>query len=221
MTNPFHDHLDECKQCRQNPWGLCAVGAKLLKDTAEASAGGTKFDLDTKVYDDLMEAYAAVFAENERLRERHEAHLKVIRDVTSDSIPKDEADEMRAQMASMIAEVGTLKGRLKIKETEEADLYYIQDTRSVVGNCAMFWGPNGCGYVCELNDAGVYPKDKALSIGRGRSSDVPWPKALIDANAVTHCRSDTMRRLEHENECCSCHGDAHTRPCKNCGKTPS
>jgi hypothetical protein len=219
MTNPFHNHLDECKQCRDNPWGLCVEGAKLLKDTAEASAAGAKYDLSTRAYDDLVGAYSAVFDENARLRERHEVHLKLVRDISTDSIPKDEADELHSQIAKMIAEIGTLKGRLKIKETEEKDLFYIQDGRQVVGNCALFWGPNGAGYVCDLNDAGVYSKDKALSIGRGRKSDIPWLKSVIDANAVLHCRNDTMRNLEKERECCSCHGDEYAQPCEHCGTT--
>ena len=31
MSNKFHDHLDTCKQCRENPFGLCIVGEELLK----------------------------------------------------------------------------------------------------------------------------------------------------------------------------------------------
>lgn len=31
----FHDHLDLCQQCRDNPFGLCPVGFGIL--TAESS----------------------------------------------------------------------------------------------------------------------------------------------------------------------------------------
>ena len=27
----FHDHLDECKQCREHPFALCTTGATLLR----------------------------------------------------------------------------------------------------------------------------------------------------------------------------------------------
>lgn len=31
MNPRFHDHLDACRQCRDNPWGLCAEGVAALK----------------------------------------------------------------------------------------------------------------------------------------------------------------------------------------------
>lgn len=30
----FHQHLDECEQCENNPFGLCETGAKLLHRAA-------------------------------------------------------------------------------------------------------------------------------------------------------------------------------------------
>jgi len=67
--------------------------------------------------------------------------------------------------------------------------YYVQDCRSVVGNCAMFWGPNRAGYVCSLDEAGVYSGDEA---SRMRDTDVAWPVETIEAIAVRHARSDQM-----------------------------
>lgn len=32
--NAFHAHLDQCEQCRNNPFGLCETGAKLLLGVA-------------------------------------------------------------------------------------------------------------------------------------------------------------------------------------------
>jgi hypothetical protein len=31
----FHSHLDECRRCREEPFNLCARGAKLLKTAVE------------------------------------------------------------------------------------------------------------------------------------------------------------------------------------------
>ncbi|GAH83684.1 unnamed protein product, partial [marine sediment metagenome] len=33
-TKRFHAHLDVCSQCENHPWGLCATGARLLKEAA-------------------------------------------------------------------------------------------------------------------------------------------------------------------------------------------
>jgi len=33
----FHNHLDVCKQCRDNPFGLCTVGASLLQQAGSAA----------------------------------------------------------------------------------------------------------------------------------------------------------------------------------------
>jgi hypothetical protein len=35
---PFHAHLDVCKRCEGQPFDLCPVGAKLLKQEVDARA---------------------------------------------------------------------------------------------------------------------------------------------------------------------------------------
>lgn len=32
-ADKFHKHLDECRQCREHPFGLCQVGHGLLMAT--------------------------------------------------------------------------------------------------------------------------------------------------------------------------------------------
>lgn len=68
-------------------------------------------------------------------------------------------------------------------------LFYILDTRSCCGNCALWWGPNGQGYVCDLNAAGKYTEaDK-----RGkRETDVFVPCEVAEANVVKHVRVDVQ-----------------------------
>lgn len=34
--NTFHDHLDGCTQCRENPMGLCAEGLRTLQAEVKA-----------------------------------------------------------------------------------------------------------------------------------------------------------------------------------------
>lgn len=76
--------------------------------------------------------------------------------------------------------------------------YYIWDMRSTVGNCALWWGPNGGGYVCDLREAGLYEKDEAMKIARCRGTDVAVPEHLARSIARQHVRADgeLQRALE-------------------------
>lgn len=62
-------------------------------------------------------------------------------------------------------------------------MFYIQDTRQFVGNCPMWWGPNGSGYVTRLDEAGRYTEQESIRQNRTRDTDVPWPCSEIDALA--------------------------------------
>ncbi len=62
-------------------------------------------------------------------------------------------------------------------------MFYIQDTRQFVGNCPVWWAPNGGGYVTRLDEAGRYTEQEAVKQNRTRDTDVPWPCAEIDAIA--------------------------------------
>lgn len=62
-------------------------------------------------------------------------------------------------------------------------MFYIQDTRQFVGNCPVWWGPGGGGYVTRLDEAGRYTEQEAVKQNRCRDTDIPWPCAEIEAIA--------------------------------------
>lgn len=64
---------------------------------------------------------------------------------------------------------------------EAVPLYYIQDTRSFIGNCPVFWGPDGNGYTTDLRQAGKYTFEKAMRQHFMRDTDLPWLCDEIDA----------------------------------------
>jgi len=68
-------------------------------------------------------------------------------------------------------------------------LYYVQDARSVVGNCGSWWAPNGAGYVCSIDDAGQYTGADVRSL---RETDVPWPIDHVMKHVVRHVRVDNQ-----------------------------
>lgn len=68
--------------------------------------------------------------------------------------------------------------------------FYLLDTRGAVGNCASWWCPDGKGYTCELDKAGLYFRDDAI---QNRGTDVPVPRSLAETLAIRHVRIDMLR----------------------------
>jgi len=74
-------------------------------------------------------------------------------------------------------------------------MYYIQDTRQIVGNCILWWCAESKGYTCELGEAGEYSGTEAAGM---READVPWPVAAVRKVVVQHVRSEGLARLREE-----------------------
>jgi hypothetical protein len=74
---------------------------------------------------------------------------------------------------------------------DERKDYYILDVRSVVGNCGLWWCPDGKGYTCNLDQAGLYSLSDAE---RQRETDVPVPRELAEKCAVRHVPLDRLRQ---------------------------
>jgi hypothetical protein len=62
-----------------------------------------------------------------------------------------------------------------------SSLFYLQDSRSYVGNDVLWWAKDGKGYTTDLSKAEVYTKEDAVRQNQCRGSDIPWPKEYIDA----------------------------------------
>lgn len=61
------------------------------------------------------------------------------------------------------------------------ELFYLQDSRSYVGNDMVWWTKGGGGYSTDLRKAEVYTKEKAIEMHKDRPTDIPWPVSYIDA----------------------------------------
>jgi hypothetical protein len=68
--------------------------------------------------------------------------------------------------------------------------YYIQDSRTYVGNCCLWWRPKSSGYTTNLNDAGIYP----LAETRHRETDIAWAVEDVDAVAMRTVEIQILRR---------------------------
>lgn len=79
------------------------------------------------------------------------------------------------------------------------ELYYLQDSRSIVGNSMIFWAKGGRGYTTDISNAEIYTKEKAISQHRSRETDIPWPKDYIDTRTwlvVDYQYTDISTALE-------------------------
>jgi len=96
-----------------------------------------------------------------------------------------EAEQMLEQFVSArIRAALTEKQGVALDEAPEA--YYLQDSRSFVGNSMVWWGKGKSGYFCGLEDAHVFSKEDAFAQHKSRSTDIPWPKQYIDGLASRH-----------------------------------
>lgn len=77
---------------------------------------------------------------------------------------------------------------------DNAPLFYVRDTRQVVGNCALWWAINGAGYTCELDQAGLYTTDEVKSMRRG--IDEPYPREQVEALVIKHVRVEDLHHLK-------------------------
>ncbi|MCA8328908.1 hypothetical protein [Burkholderia cepacia] len=60
-------------------------------------------------------------------------------------------------------------------------LFYVQDSRSFVGNDVLWWAQGGSGYTTDLRKAHVYTREEAQARHNERATDIPWPKDYIDS----------------------------------------
>jgi hypothetical protein len=73
--------------------------------------------------------------------------------------------------------------------------FYLQDSRSHVGDGLQFWGKDRRGYVTDLDASELFTQEQATS---HRDTDIPWPKDYIDARA--HWGVDHQLMDEHASD---------------------
>ena len=64
--------------------------------------------------------------------------------------------------------------------------FFVQDTRSIVGNSVTWWCTDGKGYTCDIRRAGVFDEDE---VAKMRDTDKPWPV------------EDILRLVQHHVDC--------------------
>jgi len=117
------------------------------------------------------------------------------------------------QCTKDIASIDALIDASRKGGSEAQPMFYIQDTRGFVGNCPMWWGPDGRGYVTRLDEAGRYTEEEAIQQNKARDTDIPWPCDEIDKLARPTVDFQHMRpRSERLAELVAQAGDAEVQP---------
>lgn len=76
-------------------------------------------------------------------------------------------------------------------------MFYLRDTRQVVGNCAYWWAHKSQGYTCHLELAGLYDREEADEIVNGDPwRTQAWPEHVVRAAASLQVDMQRLRRLE-------------------------
>ena len=77
-----------------------------------------------------------------------------------------------------------------------ARLFYLQDSRSFVGNDVLWWRKGGNGYTTDLREAETYTEADAQRLHVARNSDIPWPKDYIDDRSRPAVDFQKLKRVE-------------------------
>jgi hypothetical protein len=85
----------------------------------------------------------------------------------------------------------TTEAKKEARLANERGMFFILDTRTPVGNCALWWAKDSRGYTCDLDEAGIYTEAEARS---HRDTDVAVPCEVARKHTVVHCRLDWLRQ---------------------------
>lgn len=75
-------------------------------------------------------------------------------------------------------------------------LFYLQDSRSYIGNDVVWWAKNGNGYTTDISKAHLYTKEEAQRMHYNRATDIPWPKEYIEARTRPAVDAQYIKRKE-------------------------
>jgi len=91
----------------------------------------------------------------------------------------------------------------EVDEEQVTELFYVQDSREVIGNALLFWSKGG-GYTTDLREADLMTEKQAFELNKFRSTDLPWPSAYLNSKArpsvdcQTVCIEDALSDIKRD-----------------------
>lgn len=77
-----------------------------------------------------------------------------------------------------------------------SDQFYLQDSRTYVGNDVLWWAKDGRGVTSDMRKAHVFTKEAAVAQHMVRETDIPWPKEYIDGKTRPAVDMQYIKRAE-------------------------
>lgn len=79
----------------------------------------------------------------------------------------------------------------------QAAAFYVQDSRQLVGNCVLWWRPQGNGYTCHLELAGIWlPELRNFS----RETDIKRPWVQVELAASRMVDEQYLQRIQEREQ---------------------
>jgi len=141
-------------------------------------------------WDDAETVYAETSGEAKRQCSHYDSYLDIRcrRNKSHDLVEYEGKENKRGKVLYMIEHNKVEDVRKKALEAlPDNELFYVQDSRSYVGNSVLWWGLNNKGYTTELNKAQKYTKEEVIKqFSSSRDSDVIWVASHVESLIRTH-----------------------------------
>jgi len=77
-------------------------------------------------------------------------------------------------------------------------MYYVQDSRSYVGNSPLWWALGGGGYTCDIDKAELHTYDEAMALFESRNTDIPWKKEDVQQAVKSLVDSQYLKKSDED-----------------------
>jgi len=101
--------------------------------------------------------------------------------------------EHMPRVMEYVSKLSSVISNCTLIDYEKPKLYYIQDARTVVGNCMYWWRPNGRGYTTDIKQAGKFDESYIKNL---RDTDIAFTCEYIDSMTVEHVRADQIDKSQ-------------------------
>ena len=77
-------------------------------------------------------------------------------------------------------------------------MYYMQDSRQAVGNCALWWRTEAQGYTCDIDEAMQFTEKEAMDQHDCRETDIPFLVDDVRKHILHHVRVESLHQIRKD-----------------------